>query len=32
MHPNKKGHREIATQIVEQLTRIEQGMACTRFR
>jgi hypothetical protein len=28
MHPNKKGHREIATQILEQLPRTEQGRHC----
>ena len=28
MHPNKKGHREIAMQILEQLKRIEQGRHC----
>ena len=27
-HPNKKGHLEIATQILEQLTRTEQGRHC----
>jgi hypothetical protein len=28
MHPNKKGHREIAAQILEHLTRTEQGRHC----
>ena len=28
MHPNRKGHWEIATQILEQLTRTEQGRHC----
>jgi lysophospholipase L1-like esterase len=27
-HPNKKGHREIAMQILEQLKRTEQGRHC----
>jgi hypothetical protein len=28
MHPNKRGHREIATQILEQLARTEYGRRC----
>jgi hypothetical protein len=28
MHPNKMGHREIATQILEQLARTEYGRRC----
>jgi hypothetical protein len=28
MHPNKKGHGEIAVQILEQLKRTEQGRHC----
>jgi lysophospholipase L1-like esterase len=28
MHPNKKGHGEIAMQILEQLKRTEQGRHC----
>ncbi len=28
MHPNEKGHREIATQILEQLDRTEEGRHC----
>jgi hypothetical protein len=28
MHPNKKGHQEIAAQILEQLKRTEQGRHC----
>jgi hypothetical protein len=28
MHPNKKGHREIAMQILEQIKRTEQGRRC----
>ena len=28
MHPNKMGHREIATQILEQLARTDYGRDC----
>jgi hypothetical protein len=28
MHPNKMGHRKIATQILEQLARTEYGRRC----
>ena len=28
MHPNEKGHREIATQILEQLDRTKEGRHC----